>query len=433
MFSLAIFRQKMFHIAGLVHIRIFGYKMGNTMAKFLEHLSWSFFGVLVATGLVSVANLVAGRLLGPVEYGKYALIVSMATIFIIPMTLGLDTANTYFIAKSKSNEEKDKYIATTFLVSAGLIMASVAIILVCSDFITQLFSVDISLLMIILVFSIFLVLRNIADSIIKGLHIFQFQALIRMGEALVGTSAFFLFIRCNSLFSFKAYTFAMMAGYCFYIVFSLWRVRERVRFSFDRAKEMLSYGGFAITGSIATVIFYSADKIAVNKYLGIEQLGLYSAYQTFSFLLVAQFSLFFINVFFPYMASMENTGAALQKLNRVGLILFMPVFLALVAVIWLAIALLGNKYQFDWVLACEFSFLATISAYYYGLWWLINSKSKKGIRFTSFHGIIAGIAFILLMISLQRHLTLYSVVACMIGVFFYMIIVGNLNFKRMLS
>lgn len=423
----------MFRIADFVHARVFGYGMSSAMCRFLEHLSWSFFGVFVAIGLVSVVNVVAGRLLGPVEYGRYALIVSVATIFIIPMTFGLDVANTYYIAKSKVDEEKNRYIATTLLVSLGLIMASVGIISFFSTYIAWLFSVDTSLLYIILVFSIFLVLRNIADSIIKGLHVFQFQALVRVGEAVMVTVAFFVFLRFDTLFNFRAYVFAMVVGYMFYTFFALWKTRRRIGFSFNRAREMISYGKFAITGSIATVVFYSVDKILVNRYLGVEQLGLYNAYQTFSFLLVAQFSLFFINVFFPYMASLEDTSSALKKLNQLGILLFVPVFLMLLIILRLALALLGGKYSFDWILACEFSFLATISAYYYGLWWLINSKSKSGIRFTSFHGIIAGTLFIACMILLRQYLTLYSVVACMIGVFLYMIIVGNLNFKRILS
>lgn len=426
-------QERMFRVAERVHIRVFGYGMSEAMVKFLRHLSWSFIGVLVATGLVSVANLVAGRLLGPIEYGRYALIVSIATIFIIPMTFGLDIANTYYIAKSKFDEEKDKYIATTLLVSLILIVISTVGILFLSNYITRLLSVDIFLLHIILLFSILLVLRNVADSIVKGLHIFQFQALIRVGEATIVTVTFFMLLRSDALFNFRAYTFAMMAGYVFFIVFSLWKTRRRIGFTFAKVREMISYGKFALTGSVATVIFYSVDKILVNQYLGVEQLGLYNAYQTFSFLIVAQFSLFFINVFFPYMASMENTSAVLKRLNRLGTLLFVPVFVLMIVFIRIALALLGGKYQFDWLLACEFSFLATISAYYYGLWWLINAKSKSGIRFTSLHGMIAGLMFIFLMVWFQQSLTLYSVVACMITVFLYMILVGNLNFKKILS
>ena len=77
--------------------------MSGEMKNFLGNLSWSFFGGIIAAGIMLSVNIAAGRILGPVEYGKYGLVIALSSILLIPMLLGLDVALTHFIAQSNEN------------------------------------------------------------------------------------------------------------------------------------------------------------------------------------------------------------------------------------------------------------------------------------------------------------------------------------------
>lgn len=417
-------------LAEKMHYLIFGYEMGREMKEFLGHLSWSFLGGITASAIVAIANVLAGRWLGPAEFGKYGLVVAISNIFVIPMTLGVDTASTYFIAKSKSADEKNRYFNSSLLIVSILIIIVALLFLFFEKIIINLVSINIDLYNVIIVFSVLMAWRSISDSAIKGFHFFRFQSVMRIVEALIVIIFFFVFIRTNGLFNYKAYTFAILAGYIFAILGLLWRLRKRLFICLIHVRKIFSYGKYAILGSVCGILLISSDRILINRFLGAEKLGVYNAYLTFSAIILSQVTVLFINVFFPYMISLEDKGIILKKINRLTAFSFLPILLFLFIILWIAIHLLGHKYKFDWLLTLEFSFLGLLSTYQSAMSWLYNAKSQTGIKFISIHGIIAGLIFVFLMVAFRNILTLYSSVLFLSASFIYLIAVGNLNYNK---
>ena len=109
-------KQRLFQIAEIIHLRVFGHAMSDEMRKFLGNLSWSFFGGIIAAGATFTVNIVAGRLLGPEEYGKYSLVFLISQIFLIPMIFGMDTAIARTISKEVSQDVESirKNISSAF-------------------------------------------------------------------------------------------------------------------------------------------------------------------------------------------------------------------------------------------------------------------------------------------------------------------------------
>ncbi|NMC87027.1 MAG: oligosaccharide flippase family protein, partial [Candidatus Moranbacteria bacterium] len=214
---ISLIKLKLISIAEIAHLRIFGHEMGEEMRKFLGHLSWSFFGGMIAAGMLLILNILAGRWLGPVEYGKYGLVVAISAIFIIPMTLGIDTAITYFVSKSKTAFEKKEIVASSLWLVGLFIAAVVLIASFFSEFLAGIFNAQKEIIEVAIFFSIFLAMRNILDAVIKGLHLFKFQSIIRIAEALIVIVSFYIFFETYGRFGFRSYVFAILAGYVFTI------------------------------------------------------------------------------------------------------------------------------------------------------------------------------------------------------------------------
>lgn len=423
-------KKKIISIAEILHLRIFGHEMSETMQNFLGHLSWSFFGGTIAAAIMFALNIIAGRLLGPVEYGKYGLVIALASIFIIPMTLGIDTAITYYVAKNSSGSEKKEVVKSSLWV-VGILVALIASLgFYFSSPISKLFNTEVSIAVIAIIFGIFLSIRNIFDSLVKGFHLFRYQSIIKIAEALIIFAAFFLLIGNYNLLTFKSYIVAILAGYIFTNLAIAFKIKNVLGFDTKYTRKIISYGSYAILGSLFGIMTTSFDKILINKYIGPEQLGIYSAYMTASFLLVTQIIALFVNVFFPYMASIKNSDLILKKINRLAMIFFIPAMFGLAFIIVTAIMLFGKNYSLDWVLVLEFSLLGIMTMYFTALWWLIASKGKKGIRFTSVNGIISGSFFLLLIFIFKGNLTLYHVAAFLIIATTYNIFIGNSRYAK---
>lgn len=423
-------KENLIAIAEFAHRKIFKEEMGEEMGKFLNHLSWSFFGGLIAAGIVFVLNILAGRWLGPVEYGKYSLTVAMSSIFIIPMMLGTDTALTYYTAGGKSKDEKKENIASSLWLVPVFTFFSVLILIFLSPWLAAAFNAQKELVIVAIFFSAFAAARATLDSVIKGLHFFKIQSFLKIAESLVVAAVFLAMIKIYHFFSFQSFVWGLLSGCAFFALAALWVIRNYLSLSKKRTRKILSYGLFAVLGSVSGILLYSADKIFINKYLGSDQLGLYQAYTTASILIVSQIMTLFVNVFFPHLASLQDSGAVFKKLNKLAGIFFFPSFLFLCLMICLAIMLFGEKYRLDWLLVAEFGFLGTMIMYVTALWWLIASKGKEGVKFISFNGIAAGLFFIFLVFIFSGKLSLYLVVFFLILAVLFMIIRGNLNYTK---
>lgn len=187
-------------------------------------------------------------------------------------------------------------------------------------------------------------------------------------------------------------------------------------------KNMFSYGIFVLLGGAASLLL-NFDKIFINKYLGVEQLGLYGAYYTASMTLTTYASLLFLNVFFPAVSSPDLSRVTiLTKLNALTKRLFLPAFFLVVVCTRGALLLFGDAYSVDWILIFEFSLLSIIFSYFTVVWWLVAAASTKGMAFTSIVGFMIGIFFISAMVLsqsiLSMHITvIYLIFSAMLGGF----------------
>ena len=101
---------KIIEIIGYFYERLFHEKVSHEVEKFIKDLSYLGIGTLIATVFSFSFNILAGRWLGPSEYGSFTLVQSVAMFLYIPMMLGFHAALVkYNCRKNRFSQAKMYY------------------------------------------------------------------------------------------------------------------------------------------------------------------------------------------------------------------------------------------------------------------------------------------------------------------------------------
>ncbi|MDP3956963.1 MAG: oligosaccharide flippase family protein, partial [bacterium] len=313
MISSVMLKQKFFRIAEIVHLRIFGHEMGEEMRIFLGHLSWSFMGGSITSAIMMAINIGAGRLMGPAGYGNYGLVLAISQIFMIPIIFGLDVSGIRSISKAQNDTQKAKNVSSVFYF---IILSSLVFILVfffSHNFISEKFNLNGAILLMAALYAVIFSLKTISDSLARSLFLFKeqfFARIFEVGTIIVLFSLFFFYYeKQNYIF----YILALLGGS---LIFSLFLFRRYLRyltyFDFQSLKGQLSYSSIILIGAAFSAIYNTLEKFVIVKYLSIYDLGIYMAYYTASFNMLAQITQIFVNAFFPSIAKLSGKQTILK-------------------------------------------------------------------------------------------------------------------------
>jgi len=218
-----------------------------------------------------------------------------------------------------------------------------------------------------------------------------------------------------------------MIGYGVFVLAVAAFLKNKFRFvKSSQKKTLFHYGSYAILGAISGFLFNGVDKFFVHNYLGSSVLGIYSAYFTASIALAGQLGVIVANILFPVVATFDGDRQKLLKKINVSFLYFSPiVFGAHATVLWLALHLFGKSYPVSYLHLTEFSLVALMFLYFNVLWWFIAAKGRSGILFTSIHGIISGLLFVLALSFGRNTLTLSDLPVFWALALLYGIFAGN--------
>ena len=205
-------KNKLILLIEYIHLRIFKHPMSPEMRSFCGNLSWSFFTGIFVMPLLLVITTLAGRFMGPVEYGKYSLLLVVNQFLVVFIFFGLDTTSVKNIAKAKSFADKKKIIAAT----ANFIFLILAVLAILSIFLYPLlckFSKDYSLFAILTVYYTLIVsIKVMFDLFIRGMENFKKQAQGKILEIGVVLTVFILLFIILKKSSFISFLFVVNAG-----------------------------------------------------------------------------------------------------------------------------------------------------------------------------------------------------------------------------
>ena len=364
--------------------KIFKEKISAGVGIFVKNLFLVAVGSGFATVFAFIFQILAGRFLGPAEYGKYALVQSIAMFFYIPMTFGINTALVKYNAENEDCQRQRKIIAAVFSIVLVLSLVSAAAILFLTPGLAKLFSVSVQIIELALVFCLFYVPYVILTSRLQSLHRMKRYSFFQACYGFLAL-AFLLLFFFNKEVNFEAAVLSVCFSFFAVSAMIIFSIRDCLSFSVDAywVKKIMRYGLYSAVGGVAAIFYTNIDKILINKYMSIAQTGIYRVYYgAFITLALSVFSIF-NTVFFPAASRNLNKNNLFKKINKVApyLLVFGLPFLMISG--FIVIKLYGRQYPFDFSLAALFS-VAAILICLDGIYcWLMNSVGVAGVKVTA--------------------------------------------------
>lgn len=387
-------KQKIIFLVSKLYFWFFKEEISPVMKEFLLHLSYITFSSFIVAGLMMIVQIVAGRLMGPSQYGKFALTLSIASILTTVSMLGLHVSAMYYITKERRHAQ---------LISASLIGAFINIVVVTIiwfiflNFWVKTFKIDSSVAIYASIFTAVNTLYHVNRGYLRGLNKMKQFAIYDIISATIATAIFFvlLFLSPHKTFSLIIISrTAMLFIYCvlvFYQIYPYFR-----RFAFSDLKHLYSYGFFAFVSSVGTLILSSTDRIILNYYHGAYSAGLYTAYFLASQTIIFQLYFSFQTIFFPAAAKSKDKLNLVRKLNGAVLKISPIIFLLNIPITAFIIFLFGKNYPFNLTLIIMFSINTLFYIIYQTYGWLLNSLGRKGMRDNALYVTLCAALFILL-------------------------------------
>ena len=102
-------------IIGYFYEQLFHEKVSFEIEKFIKNLSYVGIGTIISSVFGFSYNILAGRWLGPSEYGSFTLIQSVAMFLYIPMLLGFHAALVKYNCEKIDFPRQRSIISTTYI------------------------------------------------------------------------------------------------------------------------------------------------------------------------------------------------------------------------------------------------------------------------------------------------------------------------------
>jgi len=415
---------------------VFKEKVDDGVKSFIQNFSFVGLGTLISTFFSFIFSVIGGRILGPSGYGSYSLVQSIAMILYIPMVLGFNTAMIKYCSESEDETQIANIISTTYIVIILLITLTVLSYLVLIRLLMALFSVDPELILLSIIFSIFFVFYTLSTSILRGLHQMKKLALY---QALFGFLLLTMFLILIQSASFKSMIYPYYFAYGLIGLSITLQLKKYItlRIDFQWLKKACKYSFYALIGGLGFTLYSNVDRVIINYYMGVENVGIYGVYYYASFAFIGFLSGIFITIFFPTVSRSQSKFSLYLKLKQIMpyiIILGIPgVFLSE----FIILTFFGEKYPINILLMGLFAITAVLVTCYTLFAWFFNAGGIRGVRFTISGTVQVAFVNLVLNIVFIPRIGLYgailsTTIAFILG-FYYIWYYGNKYFDNLVG
>lgn len=247
--------------------------------NFIKNSAIVFFGGMAVNVLNYVFNLIAGRYLGPVDYGILVALVSLITLLLIPaQSINIVTVKltSGAFAKNKLGEIKSifyKLIKFTAVFSFVVI----ALILIFSQFLANFLNIDVKY---IIIFSIFILLGylfSISRGLMQGMKRFKAYSISTISEIALKIIIFIISYSLGLRVTGALLAF-IVAAFITYL-FSFIPIKDVFKAKIENAhiKKLFSYSSYTFFSFAILTFLTFIDVILVKHYFSSYDAGNYAA------------------------------------------------------------------------------------------------------------------------------------------------------------
>lgn len=331
------------------------------MRGFLVNISWSALGGGVGAGLLLLAGILAGRLLGPAEYGEAARVLFLSQVFLLVATLGFDIAGlrvvpaTFDAGRRVALASTALALALGAVIVSGIALASVALLSGAGAS---------SAVLPIAVVGSALGARAVLERQTSAHRLFRTQAIWKGLEGLVAVVLVLVLLAVLGRRNHLDYLFVLVVAATMVALALLWAMTRHTRWdSIDRAavRQLLPFAMISVGHALTPIGYLYGDKLVVRVDLGSAALGVYTACFLASYVFVAQVGLIVTNVLFPSVAAMSDKRPVVRRLRALRRWASLPMLLGLTLEIWIVLALFGSAFSVGPTLILLFAAWGTVT------------------------------------------------------------------------
>ncbi len=422
-------QEKIKKCVNKTHHLVFGYDAGVRTVTFTKNVSLSFSGGIIAFAILFAASVVAARVLGPEEYGKYAVVFSIAQMLSLFFVLELDVSALYFLSKK---DAKNKDIISSINV---MFFINIAVFTFFGISLFQLFAPsDMSSTAFVgaIVMALIFALKRMVDAYLRVENRFKMQAIFKIVEAITVVSVIAVLFYLAGRTEYFSYIISVILGGTVFVALGGVLVRDKLTVRSATVQSMntvFGYNVFGIIGAIVNSVVKNIDKLIVVAFLGAAVGGIYTVYFTASVIIGARLTQLFINVFFPTVrAHHKNKRQIFTKINTLFLKTFIPLIIIASGGVFIIILLYGSQYPvvWWWIVLGGIYIAVHFFASLYG--WLLSSVSRKGYKKYNLSFVYSFLAYAIILATAFAY-DFFGVATLLSALIVYRVVGGLISFK----
>lgn len=412
-------------VVGFFYPIVFGKKPGPHAEKFFKNFTFVLFSLVAAKVFSVLFQVYIGATLGPTDYGKFAMISSVFHFLYVPMLLSIGTIAIKYLSGEKNEEEKQKIISTSFILTGISTVLFSVLFFAISGPLALLTSLKVEYVFAAIILAVSYVAFLMPQKIYQS-----FNSMKKLGIVNIINSFIFLF-SAYALFMFFGGAIVPIAatflGYIIPVFFIAPEMKTYFRPHIDRrwARIFLSQGPVLLLGTFCFAINENINKIFINIFLSLADVGFFQAYYYSTITVSSFFVSAFVMVFFPEASRTEDKKLLFGQIRKT--FRFIPVvFAGLFSISFVILSLYGSSYPL--ILPLLFLFIITSIAnfifFVYG--YLASSLGMSGIKLNTYSVVLVSaisvtMSYILIPLYGNYGAILSSMMAYFVGLaFIYM-------------
>ncbi len=398
----SIYYSKLFAVINTIYRTIFHEEISPEVEKFIKNLSYVGIGTAIASVFSFSYNVLAGRWLGPSEYGIFTLVQSVAMFLYIPMLLGFHTAMVKYNAEKVDFLRQRCIISTTYNLVFLFTVVSLLVYFIFSEEFIAIFSISSEVFYCAVLFAVLFVFYTLTVETLRSLHMLHtYSRLMPVHSAILLFAFLFSALICKDL-SFKSPLISILLAYGIIggIILAILKNYLKPQFNRNWVRKLSHYSIYSLLGGISYVLYSNIDKLMINHYLTISEVGIYRAYYYSFTTVLLLISTIFVTTFFPFASSQNDKSVLFSKVNKASIAFIgmsFPVALVSGSII---LSIYGSGYHLDPALMVLFALLAIIIPVNQFYDWLMCSVGVEGVKLVSYAALSTAIANIVLNIAL---------------------------------
>jgi len=368
---------------------IFQQPISGEAKLFIKNLGIISAGYIISLIFAFLFQVLAGRYLGPSEYGKYGLVNSVAMFLYIPMLLGISTALIKYNAKEKSEKRRTENISSAYNTFFILSFIVLLILFLLTPLLTKALSVSKEVFYLSIAFAYLYSLDALSKSALRSLHKIKNLSFIYSSYGIITLSTFFILFWVGKI-DYKTAVYSTLAAYLFAIIISFLNIFHylKLKINLDISKKLFIYGAVGLMGAIASSFLANTTKILINKFLTQDLLGIYNAYHTSSINLVYLANTMLMTVFFPTVAKLDSPKLIIEKIKKITPYIYIFVFLGIFISQSIILFLYGHRYPYDLKLVLLFAITSALILEY-GLYvWTFAAEGLRGVKIANLTSVL---------------------------------------------